>query len=155
MSFSIRFLNKPIPEAWLLENEQGYLVRVTINDFNERDTVLTGFWTKDDYIKQWIQAASMLTQGDKHAKAAFATVVHNPKDPRHGYVIQWWTAYRSGEDVYIRSEAVQYHEHAEPIDLTRMYEYIPDRKVGESVSEWKVSVGDVVQFGKALDENRF
>lgn len=157
MSFLIKFLNEPIPKGWLRRGEKGLLIEVRINDFSERGVVLTGFWDEKQYIDQWKDAIRELTGDQEISKAAFITIVHNPKNPQHGYVVQWWPAYRDGAYVYIRNGSIPYSKEDDVIDLKSPYKYVPERvkdemSEGEPISEWQVPLRDIILFGKRLND---
>lgn len=152
MTFDIRFLEEKIPDDWLHEGEQGLLAEIEIDGFLEKETILTGYWKKEDYLRQWQEAVKLLTGGSSNVKAAFATSVHDPMNPEHGYVISWWTAYRIGDTVYIRNESLGYNVNSQPIDMRNIYEYVSDRDVEGDASEWQVSVEDVRKFGLKIDK---
>lgn len=152
MTFDIRFLEEEIPNDWLHEGEQGLLAEIEIDGFLEKETILTGYWKKEDYLRQWQEAARLLTGDSSDVKAAFATSVHDPMNPEHGYVISWWTAYRVGDVVYIRNESLGYDANSQPIDIKNIYKYISDRNDSENVSEWQVSVEDIRKFGEELNQ---
>jgi hypothetical protein len=150
MAFSFRFEDGPVPTEWLTPGEQGLLVSVTIGDFNEKEVILTGFWDKNDYIQQWTEAISRLVSGDNDTKVALATAVHNPSDPKHGYVVNWWPMYKDGESVHIRNGAIAYDPTAEPINLTSLYSYVPNRESKDRASEWTVPLSELDDFLKEL-----
>lgn len=150
MPFSIKFLNDPIPEDWLLKDEKGYLVEVNINDFSEKDTVLIDLFNVQDYLRLWSDAVDILTGQTSEAKAAFPTSVHDPNDGIHNYGIQWWTAYRRGDDVIIRNSAVHQFDIGDLKTPRSIFKYVPEFEPNHELSEWKVSVDDIKMFGNYL-----
>jgi hypothetical protein len=151
LSFSIKFLDKAVPKEQLLPGDEGLLVEITIGDFVEDTEVLTGFWSKSDYVNQWIEALDRIIYGEDDTKSALATVVLNPDDPKHGYVIHWWPMYKQGNAVYIQEESVPFDKREAPIDLNDIYAYVGGREKG--VSEWTTSIDELKGFRSTLNES--
>jgi hypothetical protein len=150
MSLSIRFLEEPVPSSWLADDEQGFLVGVTIGDFYERDTVLTGYWQKQDYINQWYDASQRLLTGGDNVTSAYATAVHDPIEPNHGYVVMCWPTYRVGDKVFMQNAGIPYDRSQPSITIAKLYDYVPERKITDDVSEWELSVEDIQTFSNEL-----
>lgn len=156
MAFTIEFLKEPIPDNWLLPGEDGILARITIGDFDEKETILTNYWSRIEYINQWIEACSRIIDGNDGIKSAIATAVHDPSDPKHGYVIAWWPLYKVGDKVYIRNGSVPFVEKGSPVDLNNLYEYVADRIVTDEnpPSEWEITLNELKIFKEELTKQR-
>jgi hypothetical protein len=151
MSFSIKFLDEPIPDEWLVPGDRGELAVITITNFSEKETILTNYWTKDQYIAQWLDAIETITNGSG-GKAAFATAVHNTSNPKHGYVVMWWALYKQGGKIIIRNSSIPYEEGMALVDLDRLYDYVPDRDDNQEVSEWEIAIEDLQEFKSYLQK---
>jgi len=157
MSFYIKFLDKPIPTTWLLPHEKGLMARVTIGDFSEDVTILTGYWQKEDYIAQWIKGVRRLINGVNGTKSAIVTAVHDPQNPKHGYIVQWWPMYKEGARVYVTNSALPYDKKGPPVDLANLYDYVEDRQIdtddGEQPSEWITTIPELQEFLNSLQSS--
>src|SRR4051794_38491273 len=72
------------------EEGRGLWGCTVLGGFSERFIAPIGWWSRQDYERQWIEGAERLLRGE--ASSAFAVEA--------GRV--WWTAWREGRDVIIQ-----------------------------------------------------
>ena len=160
MSFSIQLLEEPVPQKMLEKGEKGVMGRIIIGErsdpkaLNERIIIATNYWSPSDYIRQWMEALHMITDGPDNAKSALITEMYNPANPR--WAIFWWPLYREKNSVYIHSQyLIDKDMRPLSINLNKLYSYVDDRakptEGGDEVSEWEVSVDDMREFLDKLE----
>jgi len=142
--FNIEFSRSP-------RNEFGELAargRITLGDFSEEFVSPLGFWTADDYQRQWHEAAERVLNGG--APSCFVAAMR--ESPLDG-VIFLWPAYKDGEAVYIQHKLLLPEIVKGSFDPSNPYAQVDERRVlseeDEQISEWQVSIGDIARFLRA------
>ncbi len=151
MSFTISFLNKPVPKSWLQPGATALLGEIEIDDYEETISLSTDYWSRSDYTKQWVEGLERILERGE-SKSALVTEMYNPANPR--FAIMWWVLYRDGDKVYIQNEHLIEDEKPRKVDLKNLYSYIGGRETtdeeGDEISEWNVSTGELKQFLEKL-----
>lgn len=135
--FDIRFTTvapEPQEDGW-----DGLWGETVLGDYRERFLAPLGPWRREDYERQWIEAAGLLLGAN--ARAGFFTVAFQ----------FWWEMWREGERVFVH-EALLTADRLEGVtDGTRApYQVIGKRLTetedGEQISEWELSAAEVRDF---------
>jgi CdiI N-terminal domain len=118
--------------------------RITLGAFSEHFRAAVYAWQAADYERQWLAAAQRLIAGAP--RDGFVTqVVH-----REAHLHFWWPAWREGDLVYLHQEITVPELYPEPFDSTQPARYVRPRETvtaeGERISEWVVTVADLVDF---------
>lgn len=110
-------------------------------DFRERFVAPIGWWTREDYERQWLEGARRLLQGARESAFVLAA----------GRL--WWTAWREGDAVVLQQRLLVGEEMAPA--WTAAAGQLPYALVGErrshteeveQVSEWRVPLSDIGAF---------
>jgi hypothetical protein len=137
--FDIAFVDGEPP----YEDEEGTGLWgcTVLGDFSERFIAPTGWWSREDYERQWIEGAQRLLAGEP--VSAFTVEA--------GRV--WWTAWREGAEVIVHQRYLFADEMAPARTAAASelpYELVGPRRgaseEGFSVSEWRVSIDDLRDF---------
>lgn len=96
--------------------EEGCFGFITINDFNERFFSPTGFWSREEYLKNWYKELNKLLNGFSCAK--LITKMYNPK---YANYLQSYVLYLVDENVFIREEFLFLGESPKQILLEDLY----------------------------------
>jgi hypothetical protein len=139
--FDIAFIPGEPPYEDEEEGWSGLWGRTVLGDFTERFVAPTARWSREDYERQWIDAAERLLRGEP--SSAFTVEA--------GWI--WWTAWREDGEVIVQQRYLVTDEMApaRTAEASRMpYELVGQRggatEEGLSVSEWRVSLDDVRDF---------
>ena len=112
--------------------------RITLGDYRERFLAPINFWQREDYERQWLEAARRIL-GESDRTGFFTTPYEF-----------WWTMWRSGDRVYVHEEVITDERYAGPYDGSAPYHIIADRvthtEEGQPVSEWEITLDDVRGF---------
>lgn len=131
--------------------EEGCFGFITINDFNERFFSPTGFWSREEYLKNWYQELNKLLNGFSCAK--LITKMYNPK---YANYLQSYVFYLADENVFIREQFLFLGESPKQILLEDLYSKELIREIyneeGKKISEWKCSKKDIEKALKYLEE---
>ena len=132
--FDIAFL----PDEPPYEDEEewsGLWGRIELGaELRERFVAPIGWWTREDYERQWVEGARRLVEGARES----AFVVEAGR--------LWWTAWREGETVVLQQRLLLVEEELAPA-WTADAAHLPYALVGErcsqseegaDVSEWRV-----------------
>jgi len=135
MQFNISFLNRKIKR----NNELG---SITMGDFTEDLIIPTSRWSKEDYERQWAEALHSLMEKDE-ASTALITEIY----PQGTAVyVNTWPIYRIGGDIYVQNRLIILDDYPE-FAPENLQDYVHERETisedGDSLSEWKLSVGDI------------
>lgn len=141
MEFLLAFTNSIVPTQWLIKGDSGLLAQINIGDFSEDIVVITNYWSREKYLFQWQEGVSRLIEDPNCTKSALATAVHEPQDPKHGYIVQWWTLYKEDTTIYVQSQSIPKADN-KVIDLNNLYSYIPNRvqNANDERSEWRTDL---------------
>jgi CdiI N-terminal domain len=117
----------------------GLRGRATLGAYTEEFLAPLGPWTRADYEKQWVEAASRVL--GPAARAAFFTAAFR----------FWWAMWREGEVIFVHEEFLTPERLAGVTEYSAApYHLIEDRRThsedGKPISEWQISVGDVRSF---------
>lgn len=138
--FDISFISEE-PEV----DDEGrvtLLGEITLGDESERFLASLERWTREDYERQWQEAAQRLLDGE--ARTAFFTSAF-------GF---WWVMWQDAGDIRVQEELLLPERLANlprPEDLTRtpyelVEEYCRTTEDGESISEWRLKIPDIERF---------
>lgn len=151
MAFAINFLREAIPEGWLAPSDTGVLGEITIGNFNERFVINTNYWSENDYVSQWIQGISRLTDEEREESSSLLiTQIYNSPDSR--YAAMCWGLYKENEKVYIQNYFVPAKGLRYPISPDELYSKNTIRRKG--VSEWVSSVSELKEWLSKLERSR-
>jgi hypothetical protein len=123
------------------EEGRGLWGLTVLGGFSERFIAPIGWWSRQDYERQWIEGAERLLRGE--ASTAFTIEAGR----------LWWTAWGEGQDVIIQQrylvtdemEPAWTAEASEmPYELTGIRYTHTDE--GTGVSEWRVNLDDLRDF---------
>jgi len=149
MSFHLKFLDETVPQDWSELPGREVLVEIKIGDFSERMATPLGYWTTDQYKKQWKHAADTLLENETNS-TLFITQFYDPKEDGPGYVLECWWAYREADKVYMRNSYIVSEGMPKEWDLVSLDSLATSRNPKDMVSEWVVSVEDIKLFRTAL-----
>jgi contact-dependent growth inhibition (CDI) system CdiI-like immunity protein len=116
--------------------------RITIGDFWETIIVPIGYWTREDYERQWKEGLERL----KTYNTSCLVVTACDKNTG-GPFIDWWRLYRIKDTVFIQNgwlmlEAYQEIVGDKPFTPDTCYDFVMQRETiteeGEKISEWSV-----------------
>src|SRR5215208_406119 len=96
MAFSIQLLPKLVGGSEL--GKAGQYGEIELGDFRESFIAIIGYWSPDDYRRQWHQAITRLTA--QRENACLITSLH---DPYASDVLFWWLLYPEGETVTVQN----------------------------------------------------
>ena len=121
--------------------------RITLGDHVEGFAAPIDFWRREDYERQWLEAARRLLGGSD--RTGFFTAVY----------WTWWTMWREGERVFVHEEIILEDRFAGPYDGTAPYHIIRDRTThsedGDEISTWEVALDDVRAYVKRREAAAF
>ena len=120
---------------------------IQIGDFKETFEMPLGYWTMQDYEKQWKQGIERIKN---HDKSCLITELQDPtKDP-------WantWVLYKDGHTVHIQNNLLMGKRFSkllkkEPYTIETCYNFIIPRETksddGMQISEWDINLEDIV-----------
>ncbi len=93
--FDIAFTGETVDS----EGEILHLGRITLGEATEGFSASVSFWSREDYQKQWLEAAKRLIEPDSHS--AFVTCMY---DPQTAAFIDWWPAWRTTGLVVLQNQ---------------------------------------------------
>lgn len=145
MSFSIRFLDEPVPREWGNFVNPQALAEIRIGDFAERTAVPLNFWSEDQYRQQWRDAANKLLENET-GQSVFITQFYDPQKREAGYALECWLAYREADTVYIRNSYFPHEKAPSKWDIVSFDPLVDKRDPKDDVSEWAISLEDLRRF---------
>lgn len=153
MSFSIEFLDDPVPAGWGIKGEPQAMGEVTVGDFFERTSIPLTLWTKDQYREQWANAIRELETAGNNSKAVFITQYYGKKLKGIGYAVECWPAYRKDDLVFIRNcypikELVP--DSLDTLPSKALLDLVGERSTDDGLAEWAVSMDDLREFQNTL-----
>jgi hypothetical protein len=117
------------------------MTKIQIGDAQEYFDVFLGWWTINDYERQWAEALERLK---KHNKSCFVVAID---DPARRKFIEWWPLYKIGNKIHVQNHIVVDDIYEEKIGnniFTRenCYNFVPEYRShtqdGNKISEWVV-----------------
>jgi hypothetical protein len=117
------------------------MTKIQIGDFEEYLDVFLGWWTINDYERQWTEALERLA---KHDKSCFIVAID---DPGRRKFLEWWPLYKIGKKIHVQNHILVddlYEERIGNNPFTRetCYDFIPPYRShtqeGNKISEWVV-----------------
>jgi hypothetical protein len=141
--FDIAFLPGELPfEDEEEEGWTGLWGRTELEaDFRERFVAPIGWWTREDYERQWLEGARRLLDGAR--ESAFVLEAGR----------LWWMAWREGDTVVLQQRllvgeemAPAWRADAAHVPYTLVSKRRSQTEEGEDVSEWQVLLSDVGAF---------
>lgn len=146
MSFAIKFLDEPVPKERLSgENVKAILGSIVIDDFEEKLEIITNYWSRDDYVKQWINAIERLDTSSDSTSVLVTQFIDKPGSP---YVAELWPLYREDVTVYIQNSYLLPSKVDYPLTTQEIYKSLDKRSKG--VSEWTVTINDLKAWASQL-----
>ncbi|WP_157015978.1 hypothetical protein [Pseudomonas batumici] len=107
------------------------------------------YWGRREYIESWRAA---FTTG--YARGEHSVLVTSMLDPEKANFLTVWVLYYVGSKVYVQNSIVFLDEVGEKFDVSDPNSYVgPREKIdedGNEISEWEVSLDDVVSFFEGL-----
>lgn len=138
MTFTIE-LGESVPD--LEPGDSAVYGSIVIDDFQERFHASTTYWSKDDYVKQWVAALEDITGESKKNSSALVASMY---DPSHANFIVCWALYREGDAVFVQNRILMLNELTGEFDIKELGQYVGERKTitddGDKISEWTTSV---------------
>ncbi|HSC25055.1 MAG TPA: hypothetical protein VLB80_02460 [Candidatus Babeliales bacterium] len=141
MGMSIGIIDDKPKKKWGHLSAKG---EIQINDFRETLYIPLGWWSLDDYKKQWHEGIERLSYYDR---TCFIVAVNNPQKRRF---IEWWVLYKIDDKVYVQNQIIISDIYTErigdkPFTLKTCYDFIPERgepydEDGNKISEWVVDL---------------
>jgi len=151
MVFNIQLFEIPIPN--LKTGDKAVYGEITIGDFNERFSASMTYWTREDYLQQWMKSIGTVVGTIGNTKGALVT---NMYDPAHANFISCWPLYKEGEKVYIRNQLLFLNELPHPFLIEDIAKYIGNRVQttddGNLISEWETTPNDLKSCLKHLEQ---
>jgi hypothetical protein len=139
--FALEFINEPLIDY----GEPAIRGRITLGDFWEEFTAPLVYWSQDDYRRQWSEAADSNVRGCE--RTCFVQAMR--KSPGDGPIFLW-TAYRSGDIVYVQQKLLVEQTLKAEFDPVDPYAQVDERmiisEVGWPISEWVISIADIALF---------
>jgi len=129
--------------------ESSTYAQIIIGDFIERFVVPLIFWSKKDYIQQWVAAIEKLLNSDdnKNVSVALLTTMY---DPKMANFYACWFLYREGSVVYVQNSMMILENLPEAFKLENIHSYVPAREMitdeGDKISEWATSTRELGEF---------
>ena len=118
---------------------------ITVGIHTETFVAQIGYWSQQDYERQWHAAARRLLDGCD--RSGFLVSV---ADPACVEIFRWWPAWREGGRVYVHEQLILLREFDPPFDLADPYRHVGEREQisaeGARISEWRVRIADVAAF---------
>jgi hypothetical protein len=144
MAFTIELLEGPVPD--LEPGDSAVYGNIAIDNFSERFYASTTYWSKGDYIKQWVDTIDKLIQGPSNGKGVLVACMY---DPLQANFVTGWVLYRDGNKVSVQDEIIFLNELLEKFEIEKLDTYVGDRETvtedGNKISEWETDL-------KALEE---
>jgi len=107
------------------------------------------YWTPNNYRKQWLKAVALIQT--EESRSALITDVPFLSPPSF---INWWPMWRFGQLVKIQEQLLILEDLTAPFDINNPYihlgEYESINEEGQPISEWTVSVSDLIQFSGSI-----
>lgn len=141
--FSIEFMDQSSPHA----SDHDIMGEITIGDFKEKIILPLGYWSKQDYYRQWATALTNLIDSKFNGRTALLTQMHDPKTANF---IRCWPLHREGESVYIQECILFMDQLPEPFNPNHIENYIASREAvnedGDEISEWSISIDELKEW---------
>jgi len=128
---------------------------IEIGEFRESFIVSLNYWSMNDYVSQWKDAAQTLLDGK--GRSAFITDLVGPPDQLNFLV--WWPVYRYEDLIYVPNQLLFMDQLDRPFDLASPYLSVRERETesvdeetGERthISEWTCSVDAIRHYASLL-----
>ncbi|MES2183026.1 MAG: hypothetical protein V4505_00640 [Pseudomonadota bacterium] len=126
-------------------------------DFSEEGSLVTTFWSRNDYESRWKESLGALVYGLVD-RCILITHIINPK---YDHFVNYWSLYKEGETVYVHG-MISVDQSLEMLTQppSVVAGYILQRKEGTpeeqaEVEEWEFPFSDVVQFVEERYGKRF
>lgn len=146
MAFSIKFFNETV------STEYGEHLNVNLNlgDLKESVAIPVGYWSKHDYIMQWIKALDRLLDDDD-SNSVLITQMYSPQNKRHGYLIECWPLFRRANKIYIHNAYFDRDGVPDPFSIEVFYRLTDDRGSSTDMSQWEADLQEVKEFRDSLE----
>lgn len=140
--FSIMLYDNPSRSG----NHKMLLGRIVAGSLDEEFRSAIGYWSADDYRRQWASAIDSIIVGG--SKTALITSME--KKPTMSGALDWWPVFREKRMVYIRSQLLILSRLGRVFGPNDFTEFIGQRaefdEDGNRISEWSCDIADLVAF---------
>lgn len=141
-NFSIKVID-PAIRKW--EGDTFCFGQIQIGNFEERFEMLLGYWTIDDYKKQWKLGLERILNHNE------SCLVAEIQDPQKAPWLVTWVLYRDGNTIYIQNHTLVKKSDIKALKqksftFDNYYEYINPRGRSEEVSEWVTDLDSIKKF---------
>lgn len=152
MSFHISLLNEKVPGGQLGSDEVAEYAQITIGGFQERLIVPIGYWQKEDYKRQWMDALiRIVNEEDVYVSGIFTEMYDKTAVD---FAPMCWMLYRDSEQkdtLLIQNAYLPIDTVKDTQDYNQLYRLIPryeapDYSDPHHVSEWSVPQKDIEVF---------
>ncbi len=136
------FINITSKKPKKIRKSLSYEGRITIGDFWETIIIPIGYWTREDYEKQWKEGLERLKMHNTSCLVVTACDKNNG-----GPFVDWWRLYRIENTVFIQNGWLMLEVYQElvgdrPFTPNTCYDFVQPRKNhtedGHKISEWSV-----------------
>jgi hypothetical protein len=121
------------------EDDEERAGRIVIGDFEEGFLAETGFWSAEEYRRQWLEGARRLVAGAE--RSCFVTCARKPA-PEDFF--EWWTVYRRGAEAVFHNQYPHFDALGRSFSYALLYDFVPP--CAAEVSEWIVDVDAIARF---------
>ncbi len=153
--FNIEILGKP---SRVECQKPGYKMlqgNIVIGNFSEHLDVPIGYWSADDYFRQWLEAIKNIVEDKENQNATLITQMFDPLKKEFGYIIEHWPMHRVGSNVYLQNKYETAESLAMPFELNNLYKSLDYKKektaIESGVSEWCIDISDLQEFANRLE----
>jgi hypothetical protein len=155
MAFSIEFFENNKNENEKLSAEDEVIAEMHIGDFQEDLGIPIDYWTKSDYIKQWIDGVSRIVHAKGDKRSALIVEMYDPVHPR--FHANYWALFKVKDNVYIQNFYQPLKKFKNGYILEDLYKVIltrqkPDETDLYHVSEWTTTLDELEEWLKKLKQ---
>jgi hypothetical protein len=147
MSFRIKFLDEPVPKEFSSIGEHQRFGEISISNHNERIIINVGYWSHDDYLKQWVHAVEYILNSPDNHTSSLIVGMCDPYQPKYECPVEVWSMFRRGEKVIFQNSHVSINKLTKPFesDLVYFYDSIKYSKASDT-AEWETTTADLNQW---------
>ena len=149
MRFAISFMNLPLVKTYDDYSTMAAKGLIVLGDSSEEFLANLGDWSQEDYQSQWRDSIHSLVDGGN--KAVLITTYSSPVIASH---LEWWALYREGEDIFVQNQLLFFEGIEDRFRPSQAVQFLKERETeneeGVSISEWKISMGDLRDFATQL-----
>lgn len=151
MSFSIIFIDDPVPPGLLRSGEEASFAEIEIGDFKERLLVPFDNWKAQDYIRNWKSELDDFL----NRSSSIAVLVVEMYNPDYANFIKCWTLYREGDQVAVVNNVIFLEDIKEPLSANTLHDYVDKERLeyteeGDKVSSWYTTENEISRWRQGL-----